>query len=119
MDDKEEGRTNDATGNKEPRTRTIGTKRYTWYFSGNQENADNRGVAIVIRNEIRNYPKGIKPISSRLMTANFHGTVQINFVNAYAPTAEASANHKNEFYNEIEKSSENLKTKASRCQQET
>ena len=64
-------------------------KRYTWYFiaGDDPEKSKYAGVAIVIRNELKNYIHDIEPINERIMWITFGYVVPITFINVYFYTA--------------------------------
>ena len=85
-------------------THTGGTGRWirngnTWYFSGGEEERTiHTGVAVVIRNELRNYINDVEPISDRMIKLKLKGVVLLTFLGAYAPTALATDATKQSFY---------------------
>ena len=59
-------------------------------------------MAIVIKqNELRNYIKDIEIVDERLMTLTLSGQIDVTIVAAYAPTAIATAEDKDKFYNRL------------------
>ena len=79
-------------------------KQYSWYFSGGEEEgAIHHGVGIVISNKLRNYVKDIEPINERIMIAHIHGAIDLHIISAYAPTAAANTDDKEQFYEELRK----------------
>ena len=71
---------------------------YSWFFSGGAQGATcYHGVAIVIKNGLRNYIKDIETIHERLMTLTRSGQIDVTIVAAYAPTAIATAEDKDNF----------------------
>ena len=54
-------------------------------------------MAIVIKNELRNYIRDIETIDERLMTLTLSGQIDVTIVAAYAPTAIATAEDKDKF----------------------
>jgi exonuclease III len=81
--------------------------RYTWYFSGPRGGVDGKegrtyaGVAIVIKNEWRNYVRDIEPVDERHLVMRFWGRPQISIVAAYGPTAQANEEEKRKFWREL------------------
>ena len=67
MDDKNKIEICGVTETHEPNQRQIQTQQYTWYFSGNKTPIEHHGVAVVIRDELRNYVQDVIPLGSRLM----------------------------------------------------
>ena len=55
------------------------------------------GVAVVIRNEIRNYVVNVHAQDARLMHLVLRGTINLSFISAYAPTAGADKEVKDQF----------------------
>ena len=77
-------------------------KWYTWYFSGGPDNElCYHGVGIVLNNQLIKHVKDVKTISARLITLTLHGKVDIHVTSAYAPTAIAPTQDKDEFYKEL------------------
>ena len=76
-------------------------QNYTWYYSGNKQEHCRHGVAFVIRNELKNYIKDIIPINERIMVVKFEGTIDMNIVIAYSPTAAAETIEKDSFYKSL------------------
>ena len=71
---------------------------YSWFFPGGAQGATcYHGVAIVVKNELRNYIKDIAAIDERLMTFTQSGQIDVTIVAAYAPTAIATAEDKDKF----------------------
>ena len=59
---------------------------YSWCFSGGAQGATcYPGVAIVVKNEPRNFIKDIEAIDERLMTLTLTGQIDVTIVAAYAP----------------------------------
>ena len=75
---------------------------YACFFSGGSQGAAcYHGVAIVIKNGLRNYMKDIETIDERLRTLTRSGQIDVTIVAAYAPTAIATTEDKDKFYNKL------------------
>ena len=96
------------TSHKEKRS------KHTWYFSGGEEQ-DNKGihagVAIVIRNELRNYIVQVAPVSDRIMYITLKGRRNMDVFSVYAPTAQADEQKKTTFYKELTAATKTSKSK--------
>ena len=76
----------------------IGEK-YTWVFGGvGEKKSIHEGVAVVFRNEMRNYVQKVIHINERIIAVKMRGVVPITIIGVYAPTAMASWEKKQEFY---------------------
>ena len=65
--------------------------KYPWFNGGNPKTQEqtlstDAGVVIIINNKILEQVKQINPISDRLMSITFKGTVETTFINAYMYT---------------------------------
>ena len=77
--------------------------KFTWYFSGGDENREFHGVGIVIKNKIRPHRTKNIPVNSRIMEMTVDAAKPITIINAYAPTAEKESEEKEKFYEEIKR----------------
>ena len=73
-----------------------------WYFSGGELAAKGEpcyhGVGIIVKKELKSYILDVETISERLMTITLRGRIPITAVSAYAPTAIATAEDKDNVY---------------------
>ena len=80
---------------------------YVWYYSGGGLAAKGEtcyhGVGIIIRKELKNYILDVETISERLMTITLRGRIPVTLASAYAPTAAATAEDKDNFYEAFRK----------------
>ena len=84
-----------------PTTHREVRRHFTWYFSGTEQGGDKAirgGVAIVMRNELRNYVTQVEPISDRIMSITLRGSMPVKVFSVYAHTAQTAEKHKNVFY---------------------
>ena len=86
-------------------------KDYTWYFSGNGEERCHHGVGLVIRKDIAKHIEDIEPINDRLMYITIDGTIQINIIVAYMPTAIDPTEIKDKAYENLQNLYDKLKNK--------
>ena len=59
-----------------PTTHKEKRSKHTWYFSGEEKQGDkgiHAGVAIVVKNELRNYVTHVTPINDRIMHITLRG----------------------------------------------
>lgn len=77
------------------------TQGYTLYYSG--EDQDNQyGVGILINKELIKYVTNFVPMSDRVMLIQLSGhPVNINIIQAHAPTADKPVEQLEEFYEQI------------------
>ena len=74
-------------------------KKYTWYFSGGDTKGYHfAGVAIVIHNKWNNIIADVQPINERIITITLNNAIPITIIGAYAPTAPATADEKEDVY---------------------
>ena len=79
-------------------------QKYTYYFSGGDTKEHHfAGVAVVSRNELRNYIEDIQPINERIMIITMKFTIPTTIIAVYAHTAQQPLQDKQQFYNEIKK----------------
>ena len=88
---------------------------HIWYYSGGglepKGEACYHGVGIVIKKELANYVLDVETISERLMTITLRGKIPVTIASAYAPTAVATAEDKDNFYNALTKLTKKFKKK--------
>ena len=83
-------------------TEQLKKSSYSWVLSGGSQGATcYHGAAIVIKHELRNYIKDIETMDERPMTLTRSGQIYVTTVAAYAPTAIATAEDKDKFYNKL------------------
>ena len=76
--------------------------RYSWYFAGGREAGTiHHGVAIVIRNELRNYMLDVEDINERLMIMTLRGKIPLHAISAYAPIAAAKYETETVFHDQL------------------
>ena len=79
--------------------------KFTWFLSGGalEQKGEqcHHGVGIIIRNEMRSAVHDVETISERFMTLTLNGKIPITIVAAYAPTAIATAEEKDTFYDKL------------------
>ena len=86
-------------------------KDYIWYFSGNGKERCHQGVGIVIRKDLAKHIEDIEPINERLMYITIDGTIQVNLIVAYMPTAIDPIELKDKAYEELQDTYDKLKNK--------
>ena len=59
------------------------------------------GVAIVIKNELRNKTQSVQPISDRLLAITLNASIPITLLSAYAPHAFRPGAEKDAFYHDL------------------
>lgn len=69
------------------------------------------GVGIIVRNEFRNFITDVETINERFMTVTVNGKFPVTFVAAYAPTAIATAEEKDDFYDKFTEITKRYKRK--------
>jgi hypothetical protein len=84
-------------------TKEVVNRQYTWMFSGGEQNgAIFAGVAIVIKNGLRNcLLKDAKTVNDRLMWIQLKGIKPITVISCYAPTGAAEYDTEVCFYNSL------------------
>ena len=60
-------------------------------------------VGIIISKELLNYVLDVETLSERLMTITLRGKIPVTLASAYAPTAIATAEEKDNFYAALQK----------------
>ena len=68
-------------------------------------------MGIIIRNDFKNYVTDIDTINERLMTLTLKGKIDVTLIAAYAPTAIAPAEEKDNFYELLTKETNKYKKK--------
>ena len=89
-----------------PETKVEVRNKFTWYFSGKAppgEKAIVEGVALVIKNDWRNYIADVQPVNERIALLKLWGTPRVVLVSAYGPTARASVEEKNRFWSQLKR----------------
>ncbi|XP_056006724.1 craniofacial development protein 2-like [Ostrea edulis] len=72
-------------------------------FSGRQDDYHDRGVALIMTNDIRKTLIEWKPINERFLTARFYSTyAKLSVITCYAPTEVAEEEYKNIFYEKLQ-----------------
>ena len=61
------------------------------------------GVAIVIKNELKNYIWDVNPVSNRLMSISIGYAITISVISVYIPTAQHDLNYKEQNYKNLSK----------------
>lgn len=84
----------------------------TMFYSGSRgEDANHRhGVAVLVNNKIRKHIKNFIPYSERCMLIQISSRpVDLNIIQVYAPTAESTDEEAEDFYQQLEDITKNLK----------
>ena len=85
---------------------------FTWYYSGGKRGGTiHEGTAFVIKNELLKYVHDAVPINERVQTIIFKGAIPISIITAYAPTAAATDQLKEHFYNKLTQATKKSKSK--------
>ena len=86
--------------------RQLASKHHIAY-SGRLDNHHDRGVAILMTDQIRKSLIEWKPINDRLLTARFYSTyTKLSIIACYAPTEVAEDDDKNIFYDKLQEAIE-------------
>lgn len=78
-------------------------KNFTYFYSGNNNNKHERGVAIAVANKLCHNVLDFKPINERLMILRIKGHFNnISIISYYAPTEDKEDEIKDDFYDALE-----------------
>ena len=87
-------------------------EKYTWFYGGvGEERTIREGVAVVIKNEMRNYVQDVVMVSERIIILKLRGTVPITVIGVYAPTALATEAKKTMFYKTLKNEARKAKNR--------
>ena len=86
-------------------------KDHTWYFRGHGEDKCEQGVGIIINNKLAKHIEDIEPINERIMYITIGGTLPINIIVVYMPTAVHQSDEKDKCYNILQDTYNEFKNK--------
>ncbi|PSN47766.1 Craniofacial development protein 2, partial [Blattella germanica] len=83
---------------------TISKDKYTLFYSGNKDKAGQAGTGFLVNKKLKDHISGFIPINERLCKLRYRGKYNnVTLINSYAPTEEKNDDDKEKFYDDLQK----------------